>query len=1246
MRYSSKATTLIALLAASTLALTSLTLQTSESNASNKNNQISKTETKKGKQAKQKKQNKAKTPKTFTYPEFSLYETSIDKQLFDNITNPFIVQTKGNDKKNKHKFTVTAITDDTIKIQSNRNARILLNLVKTKDKTLKQNHKKIVKLKKGSNIVSGLESGRTYQVKYGFDKKTKKYRLLTRITPIKQATPVDSAFIERIGDNQGVLVKSVAGHWSMGAEANRKIFWRVSSIGLVEQTSRYENFEVFSFGESHSTRNTVSLPDKGFLQVDFVVANPLAVQTQRMWSVAPVEVIKSSGASTIFLSSVPPDMSQFTPKPSSPASPGSNPLASLIKTHYDLGQNYFDLASFYAKRSFDSASLALVNLDPDVTFAQNDIDLAWFWFSQGYYELMIVSFNLNKGVSAQDNDEILNYKLSLESKYAQVKQELEQASMQVVKAWTARSVQMLNQSEQALNTNQSSTVVESFANEALTASLNAEKEAGKLNESQTGTLLRNLELDLITPISDTENLLNTIEQSTSLTELLNLSSGAAQLAYSTYILQLGREGLDQVMNHADSSPEADPWLNQTKQADELLQELFQQAPVEPFKTSVESYLTELIDLVDKANEHYGYLNAYDAVRAENDAIQLLHEQILDLETKSLTLDSSLPNFQQTLDLMREKTLTMRDHIRSLENQDQLINSNSRHKLNSTVLLSSSQEVNDDDTVRVNKVVKLALDEAIQNIVENNTTAASETSLPAGALLHELNNSLRSQTTELYGKKLDQNYNVSADNLTQLEQLGFSYKLAIVGVLTGDVHFEKVKAENTSKAKDARVNVIASRGFKTSINSIVAELSGSVLESSALALLDDVNVSIAVAEDYAMASQVVLNQTLDVLTEVAVNRDDDVVWFTFDKNVNDTREAIDYQVEVVRSGESVVVSFTESNGNFLQDLGDGVVKVNVKTLPGSVNDGVFFRLLQESWERSTENPTRVDPVDVDVSGLLTMQVSSSDNYTCETVYAPGVLDGSECVETKNLSYETRAYTYPTMNYTYSNDTEYMDYTYTWTQVGGGEPIGEIYIDRSEQFPTCPDGWNGPSDFGWTWVCHLYAPAIYDNVKNPTPAGWSDNGSRWFRVITVKDATPVNWVDDGSKWVSLTQATPPSSGASIDSYFTDSGFTDNGTQYVAKSPRPASIHNNAGLGIFYSYVPAVNKYQAKTQADRYSTYKPVFSSLPSTVLSWEAGSEEFKVLEGSDTGRNSIIVKVYTLTGVKYVSGSTDPAPRRP
>jgi hypothetical protein len=45
--------------------------------------------------------------------------------------------------------------------------------------------------------------------------------------------------------------------------------------------------------------------------------------------------------------------------------------------------------------------------------------------------------------------------------------------------------------------------------------------------------------------------------------------------------------------------------------------------------------------------------------------------------------------------------------------------------------------------------------------------------------------------------------------------------------------------------------------------------------------------------------------------------------------------------------------------------------------------------------------------------------------------------------------------------------------------------------------------------------------YDQqVKDATPAGWTDNGSSWERTVQQKDATPSGWSDNGSAWIRTT------------------------------------------------------------------------------------------------------------------------------
>jgi hypothetical protein len=1234
MQLKQKTSTILATTLAIGLITVTLNYQTTNSNAADtvSDTAVDTTSETTQTQVNENPQENLEVNKTYTYPGITPYETTISRDLFNNVSKPFITQAKGNDKKNKHKFTITTINSDTIKIDSNRKAKIMLNLVKTKNKNQKQKHRKIVNLKKGSNIVTGLESGRTYQVKYGFDKKTKKYKKMTRITPLKETGVVTSAYINYLTDNTGLLVKNIDTHWSMGAEANRKIFWRTGVLEINEVKASINPMIEYNYGESHSSSNEVAIPDKGFLQVDFVIANPISIQTQRMWSVAPVEVVKESGTGVILLTTSIPDMQKY-----------ADIYHGLYtnKQLFELSENSYKTSKKYLENALNSARLAKIESSKEyngVTLsaekAQLHIDQAWFWLNQAYSEIMLANSYIDKiSTDYKDYNKAIEYKTELAKLFKEALAVVENSSSEVVKAWVARSIDMLEKAENALNTNQESTIIEEYANNAAEASRNAETEAKKLDLSKTGILPKNLklrsgrssnELNLEIPLTiantNKTELLEELLTLTNMNTILEIGNSAAQLAYSTYLLQLGREGLNMIIWEADTATQAQEGVTQVNTADQIMQELFLEPVEEPFRTNIETYLNELVNIIDKANEHYSYIIAWDEVKNQRNIIDTLYNEIQNLSLQNRA-GMDLTQLEPRLDSIREKTLTMRNHITMLETQENLIAENSRHKPQAVEYVSESKNENDNSTLLVNQVVEEALETAVNEVTVNNTTQKTTSDLTQGETLHNVNNNYKTRITTIYDKKLTQEYTVSEENSNELTEISNTYKLATVTTLTGDVLFEETKAENTEKARDARINVIEARSIRNSINNILNELTGTDEATRGSSYLNESNTAIVNAENYAMASQTMLNENINVLTEVAVNRDGDNVWFQFNKNLNDTREAIDYEVEVVRSGVSIMVGFNETNGNYLQDMGDDVIQVNVRNLPGDKEDGVFFRVVQESWERSTQNPTRVDPVDVDLTGLLTMEVSSSNNYTCETIYAPGVLDGTECVDTKDLSYETRAYTYPTTPYTYS--TEYYSYEermyVDYVDIESPDQPGRIIQQWS-----CPDGWTARGDQAEPGLCTRIVSGS-TQVKNPTPAGYTDNGS---------------------VWVSLTQAAPPSSGASVDPYFSNSGFTDNGTQYVAISPRPASIHNNAGLGIFYSYEPSVNKYQARTNADKYSTYKPVFSNLPETVLSWEAGDTEYKILEGADTGRNTVIIRVYTLTGVKYLTGSTDPAPRRP
>lgn len=123
-------------------------------------------------------------------------------------------------------------------------------------------------------------------------------------------------------------------------------------------------------------------------------------------------------------------------------------------------------------------------------------------------------------------------------------------------------------------------------------------------------------------------------------------------------------------------------------------------------------------------------------------------------------------------------------------------------------------------------------------------------------------------------------------------------------------------------------------------------------------------------------------------------------------------------------------------------------------------------------------------------------------TYRTVYfcTDGTLNGSSCELTRP--------------YTFHTETQTMAYTYTWTQTG---------TRRNTDNQTCgylPDANGNPVVECWGG----FDEPVYSNVKNATPAGYTDNGSAWVRDVQVKDTTPVGWSDSGSAW---TRTVPASS-----------------------------------------------------------------------------------------------------------------------
>lgn len=114
-----------------------------------------------------------------------------------------------------------------------------------------------------------------------------------------------------------------------------------------------------------------------------------------------------------------------------------------------------------------------------------------------------------------------------------------------------------------------------------------------------------------------------------------------------------------------------------------------------------------------------------------------------------------------------------------------------------------------------------------------------------------------------------------------------------------------------------------------------------------------------------------------------------------------------------------------------------------------------RATDDLYSTSNWSAARTPTISADASDI---NVVTSAHSTCPA--------GSELIE-GNLCRETTPYTYHT----------------------------EIYgpVESYETAGGCPSGWN-MEDYGWVKYCRRYEGRT---VKNPTPAGWSDNGSQWYR-----------------------------------------------------------------------------------------------------------------------------------------------------
>jgi hypothetical protein len=84
------------------------------------------------------------------------------------------------------------------------------------------------------------------------------------------------------------------------------------------------------------------------------------------------------------------------------------------------------------------------------------------------------------------------------------------------------------------------------------------------------------------------------------------------------------------------------------------------------------------------------------------------------------------------------------------------------------------------------------------------------------------------------------------------------------------------------------------------------------------------------------------------------------------------------------------------------------------------------------------------------------------------------------------------------------------TYTFHQEATGP--APLLASYETKVRACPSEYNF-EDYGWIMFCRAYGPVPTKTVKDPTPSGFTDNGTKWIR----QDPTPAGYTDNGTEWV---------------------------------------------------------------------------------------------------------------------------------
>jgi hypothetical protein len=148
-------------------------------------------------------------------------------------------------------------------------------------------------------------------------------------------------------------------------------------------------------------------------------------------------------------------------------------------------------------------------------------------------------------------------------------------------------------------------------------------------------------------------------------------------------------------------------------------------------------------------------------------------------------------------------------------------------------------------------------------------------------------------------------------------------------------------------------------------------------------------------------------------------------------------------------------------------------------------------------------------------------------------------GDACSDTKPYTYRTQTLT---SAYTWHSETITTAYTYHTAAVGS-----HVVTHPPTHCDYLP---NPNSPTGLDIYCYGgYDETVidYGQVKDATPAGYTDNGTAWVKTVQVKDATPAGFTDNGTAWVKDVQVKDNA----------PAGYTDNGTAWVKTVSKVAQV-----------------------------------------------------------------------------------------